>query len=275
MAKAGLEAALWDALARARGLSLARMLGGVRDRVPVGVSVGLQANSGRPGPQGRGLSRRKATAGSRSRSPRAGTSRWSRPCGPRSATSRCRSTPTPPSAWTTPRSSRPWTAKACCSSSSPSSHEDIFDHAKLQSRLRTPICLDESIHSLADARAAVELESCRVINIKPGRVGRVPGIDGHPRFLRRPRHPGLARRHARVGHRPGRQRGPGLARRTSPCPATSRPAAATTSRTSSSRSSSWGRTRPWPSRPGPGLGVEVVPDRLARVTERIQEFRAG
>jgi O-succinylbenzoate synthase len=53
----------------------------------------------------------------------------------------------------------------------PLSCDDIYDHSKLQAELKTPICLDESIHSLADARAALELKSCRVINIKPGRVG--------------------------------------------------------------------------------------------------------
>lgn len=53
----------------------------------------------------------------------------------------------------------------------PLAHDDIFDHAKLQSALSTPICLDESIHSLDDARKAVELGSCKIINIKIGRVG--------------------------------------------------------------------------------------------------------
>ena len=53
----------------------------------------------------------------------------------------------------------------------PLSHDDIVDHATLQSALATPICLDESIHSLEDARKAVELGSCRIINIKIGRVG--------------------------------------------------------------------------------------------------------
>ena len=41
----------------------------------------------------------------------------------------------------------------------------------MQRELKTPICLDESIHSLDDTRAAIELDSCRIINIKPGRVG--------------------------------------------------------------------------------------------------------
>lgn len=53
----------------------------------------------------------------------------------------------------------------------PLAHDDIIDHATLQQNLRTPICLDESIHSLEDTRKAVELGSCKIINIKIGRVG--------------------------------------------------------------------------------------------------------
>jgi O-succinylbenzoate synthase len=47
---------------------------------------------------------------------------------------------------------------------------EIYQHAELQSQLRTPICLDECIHSLRDARAAVEMRACGVINLKLGRV---------------------------------------------------------------------------------------------------------
>jgi o-succinylbenzoate synthase len=53
----------------------------------------------------------------------------------------------------------------------PLAHNDIIDHADLQSRLKTPICLDESIHSLEDTRKALKLGSCKIINIKIGRVG--------------------------------------------------------------------------------------------------------
>ncbi|MCT6925583.1 o-succinylbenzoate synthase [Metasolibacillus sp.] len=53
----------------------------------------------------------------------------------------------------------------------PLASDDIIDHAKLQQQLATPICLDESIHSLEDARKAVELGSTKIINIKIGRVG--------------------------------------------------------------------------------------------------------
>lgn len=53
----------------------------------------------------------------------------------------------------------------------PFAYDDLVDHAALQRELKTPICLDESIPSLNAARAALELGSCRIINIKPGRVG--------------------------------------------------------------------------------------------------------
>lgn len=53
----------------------------------------------------------------------------------------------------------------------PLASDDIIDHAILQSELETPICLDESIISYEDARKAIQLGSCRVINIKLGRVG--------------------------------------------------------------------------------------------------------
>ncbi|MCU1268504.1 MAG: O-succinylbenzoate synthase [Acidobacteria bacterium] len=53
----------------------------------------------------------------------------------------------------------------------PLAHDDIFDHAKLQQQIKTPVCLDESIHSAEDATHAIELGSGRIINVKLGRVG--------------------------------------------------------------------------------------------------------
>ena len=53
----------------------------------------------------------------------------------------------------------------------PLGHDDLLDHAELQRRIQTSVCLDESISSLDDARQAIALEACRWINIKPGRVG--------------------------------------------------------------------------------------------------------
>ena len=53
----------------------------------------------------------------------------------------------------------------------PLHYDDLIDHSRLQSRMRTPICLDESITSLRRAEQALDMESCRMINIKIGRVG--------------------------------------------------------------------------------------------------------
>lgn len=53
----------------------------------------------------------------------------------------------------------------------PLDYDDIRDHAELQRRIRTPICLDESIHTVRAAAEAIALGACRIINVKPGRVG--------------------------------------------------------------------------------------------------------
>jgi len=53
----------------------------------------------------------------------------------------------------------------------PLNYNDIYFHGLLQKQMRTPICLDESIKNLNDAKTAAELESCKIINIKQGRVG--------------------------------------------------------------------------------------------------------
>ncbi len=53
----------------------------------------------------------------------------------------------------------------------PLHYDDLSDHSILQAKMKTPICLDESIKNFATASAAVKLKSCRIINIKPGRVG--------------------------------------------------------------------------------------------------------
>src|SRR5436190_1469310 len=53
----------------------------------------------------------------------------------------------------------------------PLAHDDLLDHAELQKQVRTPVCLDESITSVDKARKALQLGSCRYVNVKPGRVG--------------------------------------------------------------------------------------------------------
>src|SRR5437588_3520917 len=53
----------------------------------------------------------------------------------------------------------------------PLTYTDMFDHAELQKQMKTPICLDESVRTPEDAKHAIELGACRIINVKLGRVG--------------------------------------------------------------------------------------------------------
>ena len=53
----------------------------------------------------------------------------------------------------------------------PLDYDDVMDHAVLQKQITTPVCLDESIHTVRIARDAIEAKACQIINIKPGRVG--------------------------------------------------------------------------------------------------------
>lgn len=170
MAKAGLEMALWDLAAAHRGLPLANLLGGTRDRVPVGVSVGIQAS-----PELLVERVREFVAQGYARVKIKIKPGWD------VEISRLlrREFPDLPlqvdanSAYSLEDTSRFEAIDdlGLLLIEQPLDHDDIYDHAALQRRLRTPICLDESIISVDHARAALELGSCRTINIKPGRVG--------------------------------------------------------------------------------------------------------
>lgn len=170
MAKAGLEMALWDLDAQQKGVSLAERLGGTRERVAVGVSVGVQptlddlvARVGEYVAKGYGRVKVKIKPG------------WDMEV----AQKLRREFPELPLQVDANSAYRLEDAHLFEAMDDlnlllieqPLAHDDIFEHHKLQERLRTPICLDESIHSAADAAAALELGSCRNINIKPGRVG--------------------------------------------------------------------------------------------------------
>ncbi len=151
-----------------------------------------------------------------------------------------------PCSWPTPtrptrsktRHLRPaarWTTLNLLLIEQPLAHDDIIDHARLQRALDTPICLDESIHSADDARKALDLGSCRIINIKVSRLGGLREAKRVHDLCHAARHAGLVRRHARVRHRPRGQRRHLPACPASRCPATSRAPTSTTARTSSSR----------------------------------------
>ncbi|MBN1180627.1 MAG: o-succinylbenzoate synthase [Anaerolineae bacterium] len=170
MAKCGLEQALWDVEARQRGLSVAALLGGTRPRIESGVSVGIQDTVDEllaliEGYLAQGYRRVKIKIkpGWDVDVVRAVRARW----------------PTIPlmvdanSAYTLADADRLAELDEfdLMMIEQPLAYDDIYEHSLLQPRLRTPICLDESIHTPAHARAALELGSCRIINIKPGRVG--------------------------------------------------------------------------------------------------------
>ncbi len=170
MAKAALENAIWDLEAQREAIPLAILLGGVRERIACGVSIGIQ-----PGiPALLEVIERELAAGYQ---------RIKLKCKP---------------GWDVEvlekvRHRWPEITLSCDANSAyrlrdtehllgfdqfdllmleqPLWHDDFYYHSILQKRLNTAICLDESISNRRDALAAIEIESCRIINIKLGRVG--------------------------------------------------------------------------------------------------------
>ncbi len=169
-AKAGLEMACWDALARAQGRSLAAMLGGTRDAIASGVSLGIERDVetlfnliDQYLAEGYRRIKLKIAPGFDVDVVRRVRERY-------------------------PEVPLQVDANSAYSLADldllmqldefnlllieqPLAHDDIIDHSRLQAALRTPVCLDESIHSAEDARKAIEIGACRVINIKVSRVG--------------------------------------------------------------------------------------------------------
>src|SRR5580658_7249056 len=170
MAKATLENAIWDIEAQREGISLSRLLGGVREVIPCGVSLGIQPSI----PELFAEIEKELAAGYQ---------RIKLKCKP---------------GWDVEvfdrvRNRWPEITLSCDANSAyklrdadhlvtfdafdllmveqPLWHDDFYYHSMLQKRMVTPICLDESIRNRRDALAAIEMESCRIINIKCGRVG--------------------------------------------------------------------------------------------------------
>ena len=170
MARAAVEAAVWDLLAQARGVSLAALIGAARARVPVGVSVGLEPSVAAVVRRvaeyvGQGYRRvkLKIKPGFDVALVRAVRERWPDLALQVDANS----------AYTLAgaASLRELDQFALLLIEQPLHYDDIVDHAWLQARLRTSICLDESIHSPEHARWALDIGACRAINVKIGRVG--------------------------------------------------------------------------------------------------------
>jgi O-succinylbenzoate synthase len=170
MAKAGLEMALWDLLGKGKGQSLRHMLGGVRQKVEVGVSVGLQESPRRlvevvEGYLNQGYTRVKIKI-----KPGRDVSDTEHV---RKAFPNLRLQVDANSAYTLESAAAlsPLDDLDLLLIEQPLAEDDLWDHHQLQAEFRTPICLDESITSSRLARQALEMKACRVINIKPGRVG--------------------------------------------------------------------------------------------------------
>jgi O-succinylbenzoate synthase len=170
MARAGLENALWDLFAQVQGVSLAQMLGATRERVPVGVSVGiepsLEAQLDRVAEhlaEGYGRVKLKIKPGWDVAVVRAVRERW--PDLPLQVDANSAYTLVDAPIF---QELEPFDLLLI---EQPLHYDDIVDHARLQAQLSTPICLDESIHSPEHARWALDIAACRVINIKVGRVG--------------------------------------------------------------------------------------------------------
>jgi O-succinylbenzoate synthase len=170
MAKAALENVAWDMLAQARGMSLAQMMGGTASRVAVGVSVGIEPTIDLLLEQvaqfvtaGYWRVKLKIKPGWDVAVVRAVRECWPDLLLQVDANSSYTLDDMP--------IFHELDQSGLLLIEQPLHHEDMVDHAKLQARLQTPICLDESIHSPEHARWALDIAACRVINIKVGRVG--------------------------------------------------------------------------------------------------------
>ena len=170
MAKAAMEGAMLDAWLRARGESLASHLGGVRDRIMCGVSVGIAPSPEEMLEEIRGYLERGYRRVKLKIEPGRDVQvvrriREALPDIPLSVDANAAYTLADTPVF------EALDELDLVMIEQPLHHADLLDHARLQQRLRTSICLDESIHSARDAAAAIELAACQIVNIKPGRVG--------------------------------------------------------------------------------------------------------
>ncbi len=170
MAKAGLEMALWDVYGKQKDQSLRQLLGGIREKVDVGVSVGIQGTT--DGlletvaaylEQGYRRIKVKIKPGRDVMDTQAVRRQYPN----------LKLQVDANSAYTldTFDQLKPLDDLGLLLIEQPLCEDDLWDHSKMQAQFKTPICLDESILCPRHARQAIEMQAARVINIKPGRVG--------------------------------------------------------------------------------------------------------
>jgi O-succinylbenzoate synthase len=170
MAKAAVEMAVWDLFARRQGQPLARLLGGTRDHIASGVSIGIQDTID----QLLGRIEHELAAGYRRIKIKI------KPGWDVDVVSRVRGRfgdvplmVDANAAYTVDDAAHLARLDAfnLMMIEQPLDYDDVTDHVALQRAMTTPICLDESIHTVRIARDAIDAGACKIINIKPGRVG--------------------------------------------------------------------------------------------------------
>ena len=170
MAKSGMEFAVWDLFGQARGESISQMLGGTRDRVETGVSVGIQPDIdtlvkvvGDYIDDGYKRIKLKIRHGWDIEPTKAIRSNWPDIKLQVDANSIYKLEDAQHLAQLDEYD--------LLLMEQPLEHDDIFDHAKLKPQIQSPLCLDESIVSSEHCRWAIEMDACDIVNIKPARVG--------------------------------------------------------------------------------------------------------
>ncbi len=208
MAKAGLELAFMDLAARSRGVSIREAIGGTRDRVPVGVSLGIEKDIPTLVDQvlahvAQGYQRIKLKIKPGWDVDVVRAVREAYPQGLLSVDAN--------TAYTLADTEhlKQLDAFDLLMIEQPLAHDDMVDHAVLQRAIRTDICLDESIVHARAAAHALALGSCRSDQHQDRSRRRLHRGARHPRRLPGARRAGVVRRHARVRHRPRAQPGAG------------------------------------------------------------------
>src|ERR1044071_1484185 len=170
MAKASVETACWDLEAKRLGVPLWRHLGGMRNEIPCGVSIGIQDT-----PEALLEKIEKELAAGYQRIKIKIKPGWDREVVEkvRERFPDIRLMVDANSAYTLADAPllRALDEFDLMMVEQPLAYDDREDHATLQRQIKTPVCLDESVRSAEDARKAIELGACRVVNVKLGRVG--------------------------------------------------------------------------------------------------------
>jgi O-succinylbenzoate synthase len=170
MAKAAIECAAWDAFARSKGESLSHTLGGTLDEIASGVSLGIQADTGKLLDT---VARELADGYRRVKLKIKPGKDVAVVAAVRKQFPDIELTVDGNSAYRLQDAEllKQLDEFGLSYIEQPLPWNDIYQHSLLQPQLKTAICLDECIHGLRDAEAALALGACRVINIKLGRVG--------------------------------------------------------------------------------------------------------